>query len=113
MAAVDFPNTPTNGQEFSANNKTWVWDALSQVWKILVSEANPSSMTVSQIAPLDPGQGDLWFNSVDGSTYIYYDGFWVELVTKSINEDITEIQSQLATKASTGKAIAMAIVFGG
>jgi hypothetical protein len=43
MAAVDFPNTPTNGQEFSANDKTWIWDSSLQVWKSLTSEGGPGS----------------------------------------------------------------------
>jgi hypothetical protein len=79
MAAVDFPNTPTDGQEFSVNGKTWVWNESVQVWKSVTSEGGSGSITVSEAAPLDPGQGDLWFNSFNATTYIYYDGFWVEL----------------------------------
>jgi hypothetical protein len=29
-------------------------------------------------APVDPDEGDVWFNSSDGRFYVYYDGFWVE-----------------------------------
>jgi hypothetical protein len=36
------------------------------------------SITVSTTAPEEPGEGDLWFNSTNATTYIYYDGFWVE-----------------------------------
>lgn len=35
------------------------------------------SYTVSDVAPLLPVTGDIWFNSLTGSTYIYYDSFWV------------------------------------
>jgi hypothetical protein len=35
--------------------------------------------TVSTTAPEDPSEGDLWFKSTNGTTYIYYDSFWVEL----------------------------------
>lgn len=79
MAAVDFPNTPVDGQEFSVNDKTWFWDSSSQVWKIVTSEGGSGSISVSQTSPENPGTGDLWFNSVNATTYIYYDGFWVEL----------------------------------
>jgi len=37
------------------------------------------SITVSETAPENPGEGDLWFNSTNATTYIYYDSFWVEL----------------------------------
>ena len=37
------------------------------------------SITVSTTAPEGSGEGDLWFNSTNATTYIYYDGFWVEL----------------------------------
>ena len=36
------------------------------------------SITVSEAAPEEPGEGDLWFNSANATTYIYYDGFWIE-----------------------------------
>ena len=36
--------------------------------------------TVSDTAPLDPVEGDGWFNSSNAQTFIYYDGFWVEQV---------------------------------
>ena len=36
------------------------------------------SITVSETAPEEPGEGDLWFNSGNATTYIYYDSFWVE-----------------------------------
>jgi hypothetical protein len=37
------------------------------------------SISVSTTAPEDPAEGDLWFNSANATTYIYYDSFWVEL----------------------------------
>jgi hypothetical protein len=36
------------------------------------------NITVSQDAPENPAEGDLWFNSTNTITYIYYDGFWIE-----------------------------------
>lgn len=40
--------------------------------------AGGGSLTVSPTPPELPEEGDLWFNSTDGSTYVYYDSFWVE-----------------------------------
>jgi hypothetical protein len=42
-------------------------------------EVDSGSITVSQTSPSEPEEGDLWFNSTNVTTYIYYDGFWVEL----------------------------------
>jgi hypothetical protein len=36
------------------------------------------SVTVSDTPPLTPATGDLWYNSSVGTTYLYYDGFWVD-----------------------------------
>jgi hypothetical protein len=33
--------------------------------------------TVSATAPASPQIGDIWFNSLTGTTYIYYDSYWV------------------------------------
>jgi hypothetical protein len=30
MSAIDFPNSPTVNQEFTANGRTWIWDG--SVW---------------------------------------------------------------------------------
>lgn len=44
----------------------------------LLSGVGGGSITVSDTPPLNPNEGDLWYNSTDGSTYVYYDSFWVE-----------------------------------
>jgi len=36
-------------------------------------------ITVSDTAPSTPSVGDLWYASLTGKTYIYYDSFWVEV----------------------------------
>lgn len=30
--AIDFPNTPTNGQVFTSGNKTWVYSSSDNKW---------------------------------------------------------------------------------
>lgn len=34
--------------------------------------------TVSETAPANPAEGDAWYNSARGKSYIYFDNFWVE-----------------------------------
>ena len=33
---------------------------------------------VSDTEPLDPDEGDVWYNSLTGQMLVYYDNFWVE-----------------------------------
>lgn len=35
-------------------------------------------ITISDTAPSNPNEGDQWYNSLDGVTYVYFDSFWVE-----------------------------------
>jgi len=76
MTALNFPATPSNGDEFEG----YVYDSTLGVWN-----RKPSTIayTVSPAAPANPNEGDVWFNEVDGSSYIYYvDGDsdqWVEI----------------------------------
>ena len=35
-------------------------------------------MVVSDTAPTTPQAGDLWFNSLTGAAYVYYDSYWIE-----------------------------------
>lgn len=78
MASINFPDTPINGQQFFSADKGWFWDAASEVWRSIAPESGSGSITVSEVAPENPGTGDLWFKSSNATTYIYYDGFWVE-----------------------------------
>jgi hypothetical protein len=38
-----------------------------------------ASLTVSDTIPTGAEEGDLWFESDTGSTFVYYDSFWVEI----------------------------------
>jgi hypothetical protein len=52
----------------------------SDEWTVLdYASGGSGSITVSETAPAEPAEGDLWFNSTNALTYIYYDSFWVDL----------------------------------
>jgi hypothetical protein len=36
------------------------------------------SLEVSETPPSSPSEGDIWYNSQTGQTFVYYDSFWVE-----------------------------------
>lgn len=87
-----------------------VGDAIND--KITISATSSgASVTVSDTAPVSPSNGDLWFNSSLGKLLIYYnDGTssqWVESYTTPY-----ATSNAPSSGISTGKAIAMAIVFG-
>jgi hypothetical protein len=58
----------------------------SDEWTALAYASGSASVEVSDTVPEDPEVGDVWYNSSEGRSYIYYDGFFVEL-TPSIKGD--------------------------
>jgi hypothetical protein len=92
---------------------------------IEVGAGGGGGVEVSDTAPSSPSAGDLWFDSTDGSLNVYYTDVdssqWVNVSSASLlSLDFTDINNTPTTlagygitdAASTGKAIAMAIVFG-
>ena len=74
--ALNFPSSPTNGQQYNG----FVYNSTVQAW-----QANPASVApfyTADTPPTNPTKGDSWFNTNDGTMYIYtYDGNtyqWVE-----------------------------------
>lgn len=43
------------------------------------SGAGGASVLVQDTAPADPEEGNVWYNSSEGTSYIYYDSFWVPM----------------------------------
>ena len=74
--------------------------------------ASGMAAVVSSTAPNNPINGQIWFDSDTGGTYVYYSTAWVEVgaVPQLTSSDVTTALGY--TPASTGKSIAMAIVFG-
>ena len=42
------------------------------------SSSGSSSVTTGETAPVGPSLGDLWYDTISGRTYIYYDSNWVD-----------------------------------
>jgi hypothetical protein len=64
----------TDTNQLKVGNGTDEWTVLPYA-----SGAGGASVEISETAPADPEEGDVWFNSTEGRAYIYYDSFWVDL----------------------------------
>ena len=63
--AINFPDSPSNGDTHVVGDKTWTYNASKTRW-------TASGLYVSDNAPTNPSAGDQWFNSTDGSLLVYY-----------------------------------------
>ncbi len=76
------PGSPWSGQTIFETDTlgSFVWDG--SAWQ---TAGGGGSITVAETAPTSPapGNGDLWFNSTDGRTFVYYEDTdsnqWVEI----------------------------------
>ena len=69
--AINFPDSPSNGDTHIVGDKTWTYNTSKTRWTSSGSGGG-SSVTVSDTAPTSPSAGDQWFNSTNGSLLIYY-----------------------------------------
>jgi hypothetical protein len=54
----------------------------------------------SATEPSSPTEGDVWFNSVSGSTYVYYDSYWVGASGGTAYADWSYVNSNTVAKAN-------------
>lgn len=79
--AINFPASPADGDVYLG----YYWDDAKGAWRS--QQANSSSVITSPTTPTGATAGDLWFNSNDGTLYVYYnDGistYWTEIKANS------------------------------
>ena len=68
--AINFPDSPSNGDTQTINGSVYTYNSTTSKWD--VSGDNTTNVTVSDTAPSGAVAGDQWFNSTDGSLYVYY-----------------------------------------
>jgi len=73
--AIDFPNSPTIGDTYTTNGKTYRWDGT--VWGVYGTFTVDS--TASDTEPTGVGNGHIWYRSDQSQTLIRYDNTWVEI----------------------------------
>jgi hypothetical protein len=67
MAAIDFPANPTVGQRFTSGGVIWTWDGIK--WTL----SGSGSISINNAPPSNPLDGALWWDTVTGNLFIYYD----------------------------------------
>jgi hypothetical protein len=76
-----------------------------------VEASGGASLTVSETDPSSPDEGDIWFESDTGSTYVYFDSVWVEIGASSgavitdvsENEPANPVNGHIWFDSSTGR----------
>jgi hypothetical protein len=106
------PESPSAGDLwYNSNDNTlsvYYQDIDSSQWVVASGPSGPKySVYQGTTAPTEPVNGDLWFNTDDASMYFYFDPTWV-----AISGPTGPAGADGADGVTTGKAIAMAIVFG-
>jgi hypothetical protein len=89
--AMNFPNSPSDGDTHEVNGKTFIYNATKGIWSV---SGAVQLISVSDNAPTSPVNGDMWFNSTDTNTYMWYsDGDsnqWIQLNgTGTVVQNIT------------------------
>jgi hypothetical protein len=79
--ALDFPASPSDGDVYGA----YYYDASVGAWK--TSPAQPTTTSISVTKPSNPNPGDTWFDTTNGTLFIYYEdedsSQWVEVQASS------------------------------
>jgi hypothetical protein len=69
MTAIDFPDTPSDGDKFSAGGRSWIWNDTNNVWE---------SASAAETLPSQDGQAGKVLKT-DGSNLS-----WTDITGKSI-----------------------------
>lgn len=103
---IDFPSSPSTNQTYTYGSQTWVYDGA--VWNLVpptvvgptgpagptgpstspTTQTGPTgppgrASTVGTTGPTAPEQGDLWYDTDDGTLFVYYNSAWVEAGSSS------------------------------
>jgi hypothetical protein len=66
------------------------WNETTDRWEATADGTNYSQiaagarMTVGETPPIDPLNGDFWFESDSAITFVYYDSYWIEIGSSGI-----------------------------
>ena len=71
--ALNFPDSPANGDTTTLNGVEFTYNSTSTQWNTAATTSGGgSSVTVSDTAPTSPSAGDQWFDSSSLTMFVYY-----------------------------------------
>ena len=81
--AYSFPPSPTVGQIYTSNARTWKWNGV-QWTAVAVSSPTSAPVYISVSPPAKPVPGSLWYDSNNSNLNIYYKDLngsqWISVV---------------------------------
>ena len=82
--AAPINNAGIEVERGNSNNVLIRWNESTDVWEFTnngstYQELGRSTATVSTSAPASPNEGQIWFDSAEGGTYVYYGSTWIEV----------------------------------
>ena len=86
--ALSFPASPTVNQTYTLGSKTWIWNGTT--WKALVISA---ATTVNTVAPTSAVEGQMWYDTTDGTLYIRTGSVWLESVVTTAGASANPLPS--------------------
>lgn len=91
----------------ATDKNSLIYDEDSGIW---IVGPGGGKFTVSTTAPADPQNGDTWFNSETGQSYLFYEdtdtGQWVEIAAPVVGFlDIDQLNDVEITGASSGNVL--------
>lgn len=103
---LDFPANPTNGQVYGS----YVYNSTVGAWQ--GREDSATVATISTVLPTSANPGDIWYDSDDGTSYVYYDdgtsAQWVELLSSGV--PLLNTKADLAGATFTGNVTAPQLI---
>ena len=104
--AINFPDSPSNGDTHTANGVVYTYNSTSTLWDTISGGSGGSSVTVSDTAPTSPSDGDQWFDSTDGSLSVYYnDGSSSQWISTSGPAGAAGVDGTDGTDGSSGSSV--------
>ena len=68
--AMNFPDSPSNGDTVTLNGKEYTYEAAKQSWIPILRGSG--TILVSDTTPVSPSVSDLWLDSTNSTLYVYY-----------------------------------------
>jgi len=108
---IDFPNSPSANDVYSAAGKTWVYDG--STWNLRFGAVGSGSITTTELADNSVTTAKIAANAVVEADILNGAVTGAKLGSGAVVAHLGYTPANAATVATTGKSIAMAIVFGG